>query len=42
MMLIKMGKLIPDVDKYLLPIAIMIISLLPSLWDLYQERKSKI
>jgi membrane-associated protein len=37
------GKLIPDVDKYLLPIviAIVIISILPSLWHLYQDRKSK-
>ena len=37
-----LGKIIPDVDKYLLPIivAIVLISLLPSLFHIYQERKS--
>ena len=37
-----LGKIIPDVDKYLLPIIVVIVavSLLPSLFHLYQERKS--
>jgi membrane-associated protein len=36
-----LGNIIPDVDKYLLPIvaAIIVISLLPSLIHLYQERQ---
>lgn len=36
-----LGNVIPDVDKYLLPIvgAIILISLLPSVWHLYQERR---
>ncbi|HEY9624566.1 MAG TPA: DedA family protein [Crinalium sp.] len=35
-----LGNVIPDVDRYLLPIVLLIIivSLLPSLWHLYQER----
>ncbi|AFY72483.1 putative membrane-associated protein [Synechococcus sp. PCC 7502] len=38
-----LGKVIPDVDKYLLPIvvAIIIISLLPSIIHLYGERNQK-
>jgi membrane-associated protein len=34
-----LGKIIPDVDKYLLPIvgAIIVISVVPSVWHLYQE-----
>ncbi len=38
-----LGKMIPDVDKYLLPIVgvIIIVSVVPSVWHLYQEsRKS--
>jgi membrane-associated protein len=37
-----LGKLIPDVDKYLLPItlAIIVLSFVPSLIHIYQERKS--
>jgi membrane-associated protein len=39
-----LGKVIPpdDIDKYLLPIILLVIvvSLLPSLWHFYQERKS--
>jgi membrane-associated protein len=36
-----LGSIIPDVDKYLLPIvlAIILISLLPSIWHIYQESK---
>jgi membrane-associated protein len=36
-----LGNIIPDVDKYLLPIvaAIIVISLLPSVMHLYQERQ---
>ncbi|MEE3715429.1 VTT domain-containing protein [Tumidithrix elongata RA019] len=38
-----LGKLIPDVDKYLLPIVlgIIVISIAPSLIHLFQERKTK-
>ncbi len=38
-----LGRTIPDVDKYLLPIviAIVILSLIPSLFHLYNERKHK-
>jgi membrane-associated protein len=37
-----LGSIIPDVDKYLLPIvlAIIVISLLPSIWHIYQENKN--
>jgi membrane-associated protein len=37
-----LGSIIPDVDKYLLPIvlAIIVISLLPSIWHIYQENKT--
>jgi membrane-associated protein len=37
-----LGSIIPDVDKYLLPIvlAIIVISLLPSIWHIYQESKN--
>lgn len=37
-----LGKIIPDVDKYLLPIIliIVVVSLLPSLFHIYQEHKS--
>lgn len=37
-----LGKQIPDVDKYLVPIVVVIVvvSLLPSVFHLYQERKS--
>ncbi|MGV0025703.1 DedA family protein [Phormidesmis priestleyi] len=37
-----LGAMIPDVDKYLLPIILIIIvvSLLPSVFHIYQERKS--
>lgn len=37
-----LGSIIPDVDKYLLPIVltIIIISLLPSIWHIYQESKN--
>ena len=37
-----LGAVIPDVDKYLLPIILIIIvvSLLPSVFHIYQERKS--
>lgn len=37
-----LGKLIPDVDKYLLPIivVIVVVSFAPSAFHLYQERKS--
>jgi membrane-associated protein len=37
-----LGSIIPDVDKYLLPIvlAIIVISLLPSIWHIYQEGKN--
>ncbi len=37
-----LGAVIPDVDKYLLPIILIIIlvSLLPSIFHIYQERKS--
>jgi membrane-associated protein len=37
-----LGKLIPDVDKYLLPItlAVIVLSFVPSLIHIYQERKS--
>lgn len=37
-----LGKIIPDVDKYLLPIilVIVVVSLVPSILHLYQERKS--
>lgn len=36
-----LGKSIPDVDKYLLPIigVIVVVSLAPSIWHLYQESK---
>ena len=36
-----LGAVIPDVDKYLLPIILIIIvvSLLPSVFHIYQERK---
>lgn len=36
-----LGKSIPDVDKYLLPIigVIVVVSLTPSIWHLYQESK---
>ena len=35
-----LGRIIPDVDHYLLPIILLIIaiSMLPTLWHLYQER----
>ncbi len=38
-----LGTLIPDVDKYLLPIIliIVIVSLAPSILHLYQERQSE-
>jgi membrane-associated protein len=38
-----LGQIIPDVDKYLLPIIVIIIvvSVVPPLWHLYQERKSR-
>lgn len=38
-----LGKLIPDVDHYLMPIIalIIILSLTPSLWHLYQNRAHK-
>lgn len=37
-----LGALIPDVDKYLLPIilVIIVVSLVPSLFHIYQEQKS--
>ncbi|MGA7937195.1 MAG: VTT domain-containing protein [Kovacikia sp.] len=37
-----LGQVIPDVDKYLLPIilVIMVVSIAPSIFHLYQERKS--
>ncbi len=37
-----LGQLIPDVDKYLLPIilVIVVVSIAPSILHLYQERKS--
>ncbi len=37
-----LGKIIPDVDKYLLPIivVIVVVSFAPSIFHLYQERKS--
>jgi membrane-associated protein len=37
-----LGSIIPDVDKYLLPIVlvIIVISLLPSIWHIYQENKN--
>jgi membrane-associated protein len=37
-----LGQIIPDVDKYLLPIilVIVVVSLAPSIWHLYQERKA--
>jgi membrane-associated protein len=37
-----LGKLIPDVDRYLLPItlAVIVLSFVPSLIHIYQERKS--
>jgi membrane-associated protein len=36
-----LGNAIPDVDKYLLPIilVIIVVSLLPSIWHIYQENK---
>ena len=39
-----LGQIIPDVDKYLLPIIIFIIviSLLPGLFQIWQSRKNKI
>lgn len=39
-----LGSIIPDVDKYLLPIvlAIIVISLLPSIWHIYQENKKPV
>jgi len=38
-----LGKLIPDVDKYLLPITlgVIVLSFLPSVFHLYQEQKAK-
>ncbi len=38
-----LGKLIPDVDKYLLPITlgVIVLSFLPSVFHIYQERKAK-
>jgi membrane-associated protein len=37
-----LGNMIPDVDKYLLPIilVIIVVSLLPSIWHIYQENKT--
>ncbi len=37
-----LGSVIPDVDKYILPIVLAIVvgSVLPPLWHLYQERKA--
>ena len=37
-----LGKLIPDVDKYLLPITVgvILLSFLPSVIHIYQERKA--
>jgi membrane-associated protein len=37
-----LGKLIPDVDKYLLPITlgVIVLSFLPSVFHIYQERKA--
>jgi membrane-associated protein len=36
-----LGRVIPDVDRYLLPIVLLIVvvSVAPSLWHLYQDRK---
>lgn len=36
-----LGKVIPDVDKYLLPIIglIILVSLLPTIWHLFQEKR---
>ncbi len=38
-----LGKFIPDVDKYLLPIilVIVVVSIFPSIFHLYQERRSR-
>jgi membrane-associated protein len=38
-----LGKSIPDIDRYLLPIiaAIVILSLAPSAWHFYREKKNK-
>jgi membrane-associated protein len=38
-----LGRLIPNVDHYLLPIIVLIVvvSVAPSLWHLYQERPRK-
>lgn len=38
-----LGNLIPDIDRYLLPVVFLVIvlSLLPPLWHLYQERRPK-
>lgn len=38
-----LGQMIPDVDHYLLPIiaVIVVVSIAPSLWHLYQERPRK-
>jgi membrane-associated protein len=36
-----LGSLIPDIDKYLLPIVlvIIVISVIPPIWHLYKENK---
>jgi membrane-associated protein len=38
-----LGRLVPDVDRYLLPVIglIVLVSIVPSLWHLYQERPRK-
>jgi membrane-associated protein len=38
-----LGRLIPDVDRYLLPVIVLIVvvSLLPSAWHLYRERRQQ-